>query len=215
MKHLIVYDLDGTLVDTAEDITEAANHMMRRLSAAPLSRAEIRAMVGRGLHDLVQRCLKTDDERLIQHGAKLFGAYYAEHLDQHSRLYPGALEALTHFQSRPQAVFTNKPHPFAEDLLKRLEIDRYFVEVLTPLGGVKKPDPARLLALMDRLGIARQDTLFIGDSLIDLDTSRNAGIDILLVTHGFEDHDELKRAAPQAVVGDFQGVLEAVRRSGW
>lgn len=216
MKRLIVYDLDGTLVDTSEDITDAINHMLTQLSARPLARQEIRTVVGGGLHDLVQRCLHTDDQPLIRRGMEVFGAYYAAHLDDHSCLYPGARRTLDYFRDRTQAVLTNKPQPFARDLLVRLGVAEYFVEIITPATGrPKKPDPTTLLALMDRLGLARGDVLLIGDSLIDWETARNAGVEALLLTHGFEDHEELRRAAPAAVVRDFREVMEAVKRSRW
>ena len=215
-KRLIVYDLDGTLVDTAEDITEAANHMLSQLSARPMSREAIRGMVGRGLHDLVQRCLGTQDEGLILRGTQLFSVYYAAHLDTHSRLYVGARDTLDHFSSRTQAVFTNKPQPFARDLLVKLGIAHYFVDVLAPSPGQpKKPDPAQLLQLMERLGIAPAETVFIGDSLIDWHTSRNAGVEALLLTHGFEDHEQLRRAAPSALMRDFGDVLQHAKQSQW
>ena len=149
MKRLIIYDLDGTLVDTGEDLANAANHMLRQLRGAPRPPEEIRQFVGRGLRDLVQRCLGTDDPQLIDAGAKLFFGYYGEHLADHSRLYPHAKDVLEHFKSRTQAVVTNKPHPFGPELLKRLGVAAYFTEVI----GVgsrypKKPDPAAVFALM-------------------------------------------------------------------
>ena len=90
MKRLILYDLDGTLVDTLEDIAQAANHMLRALGAPTLPASAVRRYIGDGLHELVKGCLKTDDPVSIERGSKIYRAYYTTHLVDHSRLYPGA-----------------------------------------------------------------------------------------------------------------------------
>jgi len=177
VKSLIVYDLDGTLVDTGEDIAQAVNAMLTRLQTDPLSLEEIRLYVGRGLHDLIRRCLKTDDPEQVERGCRLFEACYRDHLTDHSSVYPGVRETLEHFKDRTQAVLTNKPDPFARELLAALGVAGYFAEILA-VGSAypKKPDPAALEALMQRAGVQSQDTLLVGDSTIDVETGRNAGV---------------------------------------
>ena len=215
-KRLIVYDLDGTLVDTGQDIAAAVNHALTVLCSAPLPRDDIRRFVGRGLHDLIRRCLQTDDPELIQRGLTLFEAYYAQHLVDHTTLYPHAKTLLDYFKDRKQAIVTNKPHPFARDLLVALGVADYFVEVLPGgCGYPKKPDPTALLALMKRQQAAPQDTLLVGDSLIDVDTGRHAGVLTLIMTHGFEDQEALAAASPDVTVGNFEELLDVVRRQGW
>lgn len=215
-KRLIVYDLDGTLVDTGEDIAEAVNHMLTVLDASPLSPEEVRRFVGRGLHDLIARCLKTDDPGRIRQGLKTFEAYYANHLADHSALYPRAKEVLDYFKDRTQAVLTNKPNPFAQDLLKRLGVADYFTEILAGADAYpKKPDPAALFSLMDRNQIPPQDALLVGDSLIDVETGRKAGVLTVILMHGFEDKEELAAASPDVTVGDFRELLTLARQHGW
>ena len=215
-KRLIVYDLDGTLVDTGEDIAAAANQMLAALNGSPLPREEIRRCVGRGLHDLIARCLKTDDPRRVQRGLEIFEAHYAAHLVDHSALYPHATEVLDYFKDRKQVVLTNKPNPFARDLLTALGVADYFVTIMA--GGSlhpKKPDPAALLSLMHKEQITPQDTLLVGDSLIDVDTGRNAGILTVVMTHGFEDQAALAAAGPDVTVRNFQELLRLAQRHGW
>ena len=216
MKQLILYDLDGTLVDTLEDIAQAANHMLREMHAPTLPPSDVRRYIGHGLHELVKGCLKTDDPASIERGSKIYRAYYTTHLVDHSRLYPGAQEVLEHFKSRRQAVITNKPNPYASDILRALGVAGYFFEVV---GGnsayPKKPHPGSLLAIMERAKAAPQETVFIGDSPVDIETGRQAGVLTVCVTHGFSDAHEIRAAAPDVMVDSFPDLLALAAREGW
>lgn len=214
-KRLIIYDLDGTLVDTAEDITEAINAMLTQLSVSTLTRDQIRHHVGRGLHDLVGRCLNTRDPALLERGLQAFVAYYGEHMTDHSRLYPGARESLEHFKSRRQVIFTNKPNPYAKDLMDKLGVGGYFQEILAGGSAPKKPDPSALLALMQRLNVKPEEALLVGDSLIDAQTGRNAGVFTVILGQGFEDRDALKAANPDVMVEDMPAFLQLAKEHGW
>ena len=215
-KRLIVYDLDGTLADTAEDIAEAVNAMLRQLAASPLSRDEIRRLVGRGLHDLIARCLDTNDPQRIRAGLDAFEAHYAAHLVDHSTLYPGVPEVLDYFHDRRQAVLTNKPNPFARDLLAALGVAPRFCAILAGADGQpKKPDPTALRALMQAQGASAPETLLVGDSVIDVQTGRNAGVLTVIVAQGFEDPQALQAARPDLLVTHFTQLLQVAKRHGW
>ncbi len=216
IKRLIIYDLDGTLVDTGEDIANAANFMLQQMSEAPRSLDEVKALVGRGLHDLVYRCLDTTDPQRIERGLELFHDYYRAHLLDHSALYPGAADVLQHFRSRIQAIVTNKPHSFARQLVEGLGIAAQFAEIIG--GGSpypKKPDPAAIQALMGRWQLQPRDVLLIGDSLIDFETGRNAGVTTALLTHGYEEQAALQCAHPDALAGNFRELLDLALQQGW
>ena len=216
MKQLIIYDLDGTLVDTREDIARSANHMLAEMGLSAISKEEVARYVGRGLFQLVQSCLKTDDPKKIEKGAKIYRAYYAEHMLDHSELYSGAREILEHFKGRKQGVLTNKPNPFSEDLLKALGVGNYFEMIVAGDSEYpKKPSPAAVHAMMHRWKISAQDTLFIGDSLVDIETARNAGVEIAVVSHGFSSRKELQSASPEILVSGFQELLEKLKGLQW
>lgn len=216
MKRLIVYDLDGTLVDTLQDITNAANHMLSRMQAQPLSPDQVRVFVGRGMSQLIKDCLKTDDPERLTEGMRIYRAYYHEHLMDHSRLYPGALEVLEYFQARTQAVISNKPNPYSTDLLKALGIAKYFLEII---GGdapyPRKPDPSSLRVLMGRSGATANETMIIGDSPIDIETGRRAGVLTASLAHGLTRRDELAAAKPDAMVDNFESLLALAKEQGW
>ena len=216
MKQLILYDLDGTLVDTREDLAQAINHALRQMGRAPMATDAIARFVGLGLNRLVGGCLRSEDPAEIEHGSRLFEAHYAAHLLDHSRLYPGVREVLGHFKSRRQAVVTNKPDPFSRRILTGLGIAGYFFEVVAANGAYpKKPDPAGVLALMGQAKVEPHATVLIGDSRIDVETSRNAGIMVVGMAQGFEEEKELADAAPDAFLRNFRELLDYAKQRGW
>ena len=215
-KSLILYDLDGTLVDTKEDIASSANHMLGRMGLPPLTVEQVVPFVGKGISQLIAACLGTDDPRLMEEGLRIYRAHYAEHMLDKSRLYPGALDLLEHFKSRVQAVITNKPNPYSTEILKGLGVARYFIEIV---GGdspyPKKPEPDSLLALMKKAGAGPDETLFIGDSVVDIQTGRRAGVLTAVVTHGFERKEVLLGESPALAVESLKALLEEAKGRGW
>ncbi len=216
MKRLILYDLDGTLVNTEQDIADAVNVMLTTMHAPPLPTSQIRAFVGRGLDDLVRQTLRTEDPARIQEGIERFGAHYARHLADTSRPYPYAIELLDYFRGRPQVILTNKPGRFSHELLRALGLSGYFSAVIAGDSGYpKKPHPAGIQALLRSYEVPPQDALLIGDSLVDIRTGRNADVPTVVIGHGFTDRAELERAVPDLLVQNFQELLDLIRARGW
>lgn len=211
-----MYDLDGTLVDTREDIARAANHMQAAMGLAPLPREEIWAHVGLGVSQLVQNCLGTDDPQTIEEGIRIYRAHYAEHLLDHTVLYPAAQEVLEHFRDKRQAVVTNKPNPYSREILAGLGVSDYFFEIVAGDSGfAKKPDPQAILGLMRRANAPAGETLLVGDSPIDVETGRRAGVKTASVAHGFSAAEDLERACADWMVKDLGEFLELARRQRW
>jgi len=188
MFGLIVFDLDGTLVDSHRDIANAANALVEELGGARLADADITAMVGEGAALLVGRALTVAGLDPATPGAlDRFLAHYGERLLEHTRPYPGTEETLARLVRRvPMSVLTNKPQRPTELILEGLGLRQYFGEVAggdTPSG--RKPDPAGLLRLVAAAGATPERTLMVGDSPIDLQTARNANTSICLVRYGF------------------------------
>ena len=184
-----VFDLDGTLIDSRQDLANAANAMLARRAAPPLPEANIVAMVGEGARTLVERVLRQAGVAAdLDTALADFLAAYDAGLAVHTRAYDGvrdALDALTAAGCR-LSVLTNKPQQASDRVLEALDLRAPFAAVLggdTPIG--RKPDPAGLLTLVGQAGIPAAETLMVGDSWVDAHTAAAAGVDACLVAYGF------------------------------
>jgi len=211
-KRLIIYDLDGTLVDTRADIADAANHMRISHGLIPIDDEKIWKFVGKGLFHLIQQCLATEDPKAIRRGAKIYRAYYTQHMLDKSKLYAGVRECLELFKGIKQAVITNKPNPYAETILKELYVYRYLSRLV---AGEKefpfKPDPASTLALMEAAKVTPAETLWVGDSDVDIETAQAAGVHVIALSHGFVSKEKLKAAKPDRLYKDFRALINAAK----
>ncbi len=194
-----VFDLDGTLVDSCRDLANAANALVGELAGVPLADDEVAAMVGEGAAVLVRRVLSAAKLDPAARGAlPRFLELYDERLIEHTTPYDGTVEMLEALGARiPLGVLTNKPEQATERLLRELGLSRFFQRVVggdTAMG--RKPVPAALLGMCADIGVSPADTVLVGDSAIDLQTARNAGTRILLVSYGFG-----FRFAPEDLVG--------------
>jgi phosphoglycolate phosphatase len=189
MFSLLIFDLDGTLVDSLRDITESANALLEEHGAAPLAEARIGRMVGEGSARLVARAFEAAGVAQPSDALERYLAIYSGRLLRHTRPYPGIPEALASLAARlPLAVLTNKPLAATRAILDGLDLARYFDPGLV-LGGdgplPRKPDPAGLDSLAARAHAAPASTLLVGDSLIDWETAHAAGARVCLARYGF------------------------------
>jgi phosphoglycolate phosphatase len=188
MRPLIVFDLDGTLVDSARDLAESANEMLATYGAASLAEDEIAGMVGDGARQLVTRALERAAVRAdVTEALDRFISVYSGRLLRHTRLYPGVTEAVRLASSRASlAVLTNKPTELSHQIVEAFELSPYFTWVV---GGdwpfARKPDPAGLLHVMAEAGAPPGATLMVGDSMIDVETARRAGTVACVAGYGF------------------------------
>lgn len=218
MKRLIVYDLDGTLVDTLQDITASANYMLHTLGRPPVTVEDVRVYVGRGVRELVRQCVGNPGDADIHSAILVYREHYGRHMLDTSRLYPGAHELLDHFDrlGRTQAVITNKPNPYSTQILTALGVSDRFLQIIGGDDGYpKKPDPASLVAVMAEARVAPAETIFIGDSPVDIETGRRAGVFTVAVTHGLATPEELAAARPDATAAGFAELAELARAQRW
>ena len=187
---LFIFDLDGTLIDSKLDLAHAVNATRAHLSLPPLRHELIYSYVGNGAPMLVRRALgEGTPEETVERALKFFLAYYRDHMLDYTVLYPGVKETLKKLDNgeRRLAVLTNKPVRISGAILDGLGVGAHFFRVY---GGnsfeQKKPHPVGIETLMRETGIAKDRTLMVGDSAVDVLTARNAGIPCCGVTYGFQ-----------------------------
>lgn len=189
----VLFDLDGTLLDTIADLADAANLMLSELGRPARSQDEIHSFVGKGIPNLVRRCMTEGTaatEGEIDAAVAVFRRHYAVVNGVSSRPYPGVTELLAALRARalPLAVVTNKAEAFTLPLLERMDIAHYFDTVVSgDTLPVKKPDPAVVMLACERLGVAPDEALMIGDSANDALAAQGAGMPVLLVTYGYSE----------------------------
>lgn len=210
---LLIFDLDGTLVDSFADITGAVNLTLKQMGQEALPSEEIQHFIGKGakwlLSQTLQRIGLTEETDLAQ-AREIFYPTYRENLVVHTRAFAGVYETLDELVNRsiPLAVCTNKPFALAHPLLEELDLLHYFQEVL---GGdslpTKKPDPAPLTHLMKHFEAAPDATWMIGDSQYDILAGQAAGTRTCAVTFGHLSREAIDTYTPDAVITHFQQLL--------
>ena len=189
----VLFDLDGTLLDTIADLADAANLMLAELARPARSLVEIHSFVGKGIPNVVRPCLTEgtpagEDE--IDPAVGVFRRHYAVVNGARTRIYPGVVELLERLRGHglPLAVVTNKAEPFTLPLLERMAIAHYFDAVVSgDTLPVKKPDPAMLHLACERIGVPAGLALMVGDSANDAFAARDAGMPVLLVRNGYSE----------------------------
>ena len=186
---LVVFDLDGTLIDSRRDLADSVNALLVELGAAPLDLDAVTAMVGEGAAVLVRRALVASTLPENTPGAlDRFLAHYEQRLTVHTKPYARIPEALHELRSHglALAVLTNKPQRASSEILERLDLARWFFQVIGGDSAAgRKPDPAGLLSIAKTAKAAPFETLMVGDSSIDLQTAHRAGSAICLARYGF------------------------------
>jgi phosphoglycolate phosphatase len=205
---LVLFDLDGTLVDTAPDLAAAANRMLRDLGRAPWDVARYRTWIGNGMARFVKRALTGEmqaepDAALFERGFAAFTGYYADDVSGDSAVYPGTLEVLERL-ARAGFVLgcvTNKAGAFTRPLLQNLGLDRYFrIVVAGDTVSKLKPDPMPLLYACEQVGTTVAHTVFIGDSANDVQAARAAAMPVICVSYGYNHGEDIRNHRPDAVV---------------
>jgi phosphoglycolate phosphatase len=209
---LLVFDLDGTLIDSRLDLIHSVNAMLRHIGRPELDGEVIASYVGDGAPALVRRALgNTDDEAALREALEYFLGYYRLHKLDHTTVYEGIPEVLaglaeasdplaTNGVQRQMAVLSNKPVNPSRQIVEALGLGDFFVRIY---GGnsftTKKPDPLGVRTILEETGVAAEEALIIGDSSVDVLTGRNAGLWTCGVTYGFAPHT-LEEMPPDVLI---------------
>jgi phosphoglycolate phosphatase len=212
VRPVLIFDLDGTLVDSKKDLTASVNYIRQEFNLPVLTEEEIGRFIGNGALALIRRALATQaTETNVQAGLQMFLSYYRTHMLDSTRLYPGVADTLERLADCDLAVLTNKPVHFSCAMLDGLGIYKHFAVVY---GGNsfdhKKPDPVGVYRILSDTKGERERTWMVGDSAIDVMTGRNASIKTCGVTYGYV-AETFKDAPPDVLIDQFSDLERFVR----
>jgi phosphoglycolate phosphatase len=212
----MLFDLDGTLIDSRTDLANSINLMLADLGRPLLDEVTVGGFVGDGVRVLVHRCLTATDpnhqppeEALHAKGIALMHSHYADEMLKTTRLYPQIAETLASFGNKRKAVVTSKEVRFTKIILDHFDIARYFDAIV---GGdttpARKPDPRPVLEAMRLLGGPASGAVMVGDSENDINAGRGAGTLTCAVTFGFRTAEQLRLAEPDVIIDRFDQLAD-------
>jgi len=215
MKKLVIFDLDGTLLDTVADLANSTNYALKACGFPTHAVSEYRFFVGNGINKLFERALpegaKTEEN--VQKIRSYFLPHYSQHNMDASTPYPGIIKLLETLREKgvQLAVASNKYQTATEALVKHYFAGFSFVDILGQREGIPvKPDPAIVYDILAKAGVEKKDTLYVGDSGVDMQTALNAGITSAGVTWGFRPRTELEENKASHIVDEAREILPLV-----
>ena len=199
---LIIFDLDGTLVNSQYDIRDGINFSLGKLGRSTISNEQVRSMVGGGVKRLVEKAFENAGEKELAEGLRFFEEYYYNNLTTKTTCYPGVQDVLQYFGRTKKAVYSNKPHPLTLKVINQLNLDQYFNIVLgsDPDKYSRKPSPEGVFQILNELKVSPENAIMVGDSSHDIHAAQAAGIRSCAVTYGYRSLEILKKAKPDFVI---------------
>ncbi len=212
MIKLLILDLDGTLIDSLDDLTDAANHMRGAFKLPPLSLPQVKSLVGEGARRLVERALPALSPAEQQSGLELFLRYNYEHIAHKTLFYPGVRETLERLFEAGLilAVASNKSEAHCREILRLLHSDSLFAAILGADSlAERKPSPEPLLHIMRQFGCSAKECVMVGDSINDMKAGNSAGVLTIGCDYGYGVPEELELA--DYVISSFSEILRIIR----
>ncbi len=210
---LVVFDLDGTLIDSTGDIAAALDHALTTLGYSPYTKENLTLEISGGLRSLL--CSLGVDAKDLAPAMGLYRSFYGQNPIGRTQLYPGAREALDALDSIPLAVATNKAGDLARRILAELELAHHFVAIVGADDvGRAKPDPYMLHSVCERAGVAAEQVLYVGDSPVDAATASAAGVDFCLVAYDGGESGSSARVLARYRVNDLRDIVPLVMEDG-
>ena len=208
---LLIFDLDGTLIDSRRDVANAINHALVQLGYSALPHETIYRFVGDGIQRSIERIVGSQASDLVEQAIQMYRSHYSQHLLDHTVLYPYVEETLAAFGHKKKAVVSNKRQEPSVAILKGLKVSHHFNMIL---GGdqviEKKPAPESILRTLNQLRVAPKQAIMIGDSPDDLQAGRVAGLITCGVTYGFHPKERLLAARPDYLIDSLQQLRDVI-----
>jgi len=207
----LLWDLDGTLIDSKQDIAECVNWTLNDMNLDSIPNEHIYEYVGHGVRTLIQGAVEEAHGHDYDSAMKLFDGYYLQHLLDNTRLYPGMEKVLAQLRDKKMAIITNKPQRYTDPIIDGLRLRDYFGVVLGREACVEmKPHPQPLQSAMERLSVSSLETMIVGDTEVDIEAGRRAGVKTCAVLFGFGKEERVRAAKPDYLIDVPEGVLNIV-----
>jgi phosphoglycolate phosphatase len=198
---LFIFDLDGTLLDTRFDISDAVNFVLKKNGLAVLPEDKIFSFIGNGVAFLLEKCLGRKGMEMYDAVYEDYVVYYSENISKRTVLYDDVIETLDHFADRNMVILSNKPEAMCKKLLSELKLDKYFKEICGgDTFGVLKPEKKGVKALYKKYGVLQEEAIIVGDGPQDINAGKNAGIKVAAVTYGYHSENRLKKENPDLLI---------------
>ncbi len=199
---LLIFDLDGTLVDSIPDLTDSVNYALTKLNHPELNQEQVKKMVGSGLKNLIQLAIGNTKDETLEKAHSYFLEYYAKNLVNKTTYYKNIPDMLTYFSDKKKAVYSNKPDTYTVEIVQKLQLDTHFVKIMgaQPKKYKLKPSPEGIHLILKELNIAPQEAVMIGDSTHDIEAGKAAGIHTCAVSYGYRSKDILNAVKPDLLI---------------
>lgn len=206
-----MFDLDGTLVNTAQDITNALNFAINPYGMKILTIEDTIQLIGEGISRLVEKILSVETMHLKSEIMNRFLEYYSEHLIEHSKEYPHVKETLENLTTAKKAVISNKREDLSKRLLEELGLSEYFDLIIgSDTAGERKPSAVPVLYIISRLGLSPEVSIIVGDSNYDIEAGKKAGVKTVAVTYGYRPRESLTEA--DYIIDDIRELVPLVQK---
>lgn len=207
---LVIFDLDGTLVNSIEDITNSLNYATGPFGLAPKTVDEVAALVGEGITKVIERVIGVERLQHRDEVVKRFLEFYSDHIVDNTFPYPGVRETLESLNGYKKAVISNKREGLSIKALEALDLLRFFDLVVgSDSTTEKKPSPVPVFHVLSKLGLNQQDAVMVGDSDLDIAAGKGAGVGTVGVTYGYRDREYLKDA--DFIIDDIKELPKLIR----
>lgn len=215
MYKAVIFDLDGTLLDTLEDLAISFNYVLYKYGKTPRETEEYKYLVGEGANALLVKILPDLNDEEIKQALKIFETHYEKQFDKNTKVYTDISKVLTFFRARGYklAILSNKPNNFTKKCaLKYLRAWKFDAVYGIREGITRKPDAAGVAEILKELHVDSQECIFIGDTKIDMLTAKNSNMDSIGVLWGFRDELELREHGAKYIVKDPKDIIKLISR---
>jgi len=209
---LIIFDLDGTLVDSRKDIVNAVNFTLKNMHLKEKGFEELISYIGWGVEDLIKKALGNEKIDFFERAMSLFEEHYRKHAVEKTTLYPNVLKVLERFKNKRKVIVTNRKYEFAIITLKKLGIYYYFEDIVGGDNlGCMKPSSCPLDSTVEKFNTEKAKTIIVGDMYIDILAGKRAGILTCAVTYGIGSIEDIVKAKPDFIIDDIIKLKEIIK----